>query len=158
MLTSIKNISRYHLALILIGQFISGVGTIPLFAFPPAIFRETFKEKYIPTCLAFWQASVFIGPLIAFAISEPILETWVDITEVIALLSSELSHSFDFRIQGNYFILNKSARTKTFSSSLARKCTQFNARRPTLDQRMVDWFPWICCSLFCGGRDYTRFT
>ena len=88
---TLKHFYRYHLALILIGQFISGVGTIPLFAFPPAIFRETLKEKHIPMCLALWQVSVFIGPMIAFAISEPILETWVDITEV---LLSEHSRSF----------------------------------------------------------------
>ena len=61
---------RYHLAIIIIGQFISGIGTIPMFAFPPAIFRETLKMKHVPTCLALWQASVFVGPLIAFAYSE----------------------------------------------------------------------------------------
>ncbi|XP_028402271.1 solute carrier organic anion transporter family member 4A1-like isoform X2 [Dendronephthya gigantea] len=72
---------RYHLALILIGQFIAGVGSIPLFAFPPALFRETMKEKHMPMALAFWQVSVFIGPMMAFAFSEPLLETWVDITE-----------------------------------------------------------------------------
>ena len=68
----------------MIGQFIAGLGTIPLFAFPPAIFRETFKAKHTPMCLALWQVAVFIGPMVAFAYSEPLLETWVDITEVMS--------------------------------------------------------------------------
>ena len=58
------------------------MGTIPLFTLPPAIFRETVKERYIPTCFALWQASVVVGPMIAFAFTDPMLETWVDITKV----------------------------------------------------------------------------
>lgn len=71
----------YYLALLLIGQFIAGVGSVSLFAFTPTCFQESVSEKNIPLFLGVWQSAVFIGPMVAFGISEPILDLYVDIDQ-----------------------------------------------------------------------------
>ena len=73
----------YYLAIMLIGQFVAGTGSISLFAFTPTCFQESVSDKNIPIFLGLWQASTFVGPLVAFGISEPLLELYVDITQVV---------------------------------------------------------------------------
>ena len=72
----------YYLALFLIGQFIAGVGTIALFCFVPTVFQECVNPRLIPIFIGVWQGAVFVGPMISFAVSEPILELYVDIDKV----------------------------------------------------------------------------
>lgn len=74
----------YYLALLLVGQFIAGIGTISVFAFPPKCFQESVSEKHMPFFLGLWQGAVFLGSMIAFGLSEPILELYVDIDQVLA--------------------------------------------------------------------------
>ena len=73
----------YYLALLLIGQFIAGAGTVPLYTFPPKCFQESVNQRFIPLFLAIWQGAAFLGPMIAFGVSEPILELYVDIDQVL---------------------------------------------------------------------------
>lgn len=72
----------YYLALLLIGQFIAGVGSISLFSFSPSCFQECVREKTIPLFIGLWQGSTFVGPVVAFGLSEPLLELYVDIHQV----------------------------------------------------------------------------
>ena len=72
----------YYLALILIGQFIAGAGTVSLYTFPPKCFQESVSQKNIPLFLGIWQGAAFVGPMIGFAVSEPLLELYVDIDQV----------------------------------------------------------------------------
>ena len=72
----------YYLAIMLIAQFVAGTGSISLFSFTPACFQESVSDKNLPIFLGLWQAATFVGPLVAFGISEPLLELYVDLTQV----------------------------------------------------------------------------
>lgn len=71
----------YYLALLLIGQFIAGAGTVPLYTFPPMCFEESVSKRFMPLFLGLWQGAAFAGPMIAFGVSQPLLEQFVNIDQ-----------------------------------------------------------------------------
>ena len=72
----------YYLAIFLIGQFVAGVGSITLYAFTATIFQECVSDKNIPIFLGLWQLAMFAGLAIAYVLSGPLLELYVDIKQV----------------------------------------------------------------------------
>ena len=76
----------YCLTVMLVGQFIAGTGCVSLFAFSPASFHEFASHKNLPTFFGLWQASIFLTPIAAFGMSEPLLELYVDITQVLLVI------------------------------------------------------------------------
>ena len=78
----------YYLTIMLLGQFVAGTGSISLFAFAPACFQESVRDKNIPIFLGLWQAATFVGALVAFGASGQLLELYVDITQVMPFVTS----------------------------------------------------------------------
>ena len=53
-----------------------------MYSMVPAYFEENLSKKLSPIFIALWNMAIYIGPLIGFALSDPLINLYVDITLV----------------------------------------------------------------------------
>ena len=72
----------YYMAIFCISQFIAGAGILPMHSMVPAYFEENLNKKLSPIYIAFWDMSIYVGPLVGFGLSDSLTSLYVDITLV----------------------------------------------------------------------------
>ena len=98
----------YYMAIFCISQFIAGAGILPMHSMVPAYFEENVNKKLSPIYIAFWDMSIYVGPLIGFGLSDSLTSLYVDITLVshnnFIFVIYHLVHQQKARRERNYTI------------------------------------------------------
>ena len=63
-----------------------------MYTMAPAYFEENLSKKLSPIYIGMWNMAIYIGPLLGFALSDPLINLYVDITLVSQTFITILLH------------------------------------------------------------------
>lgn len=72
----------YYMFLFILGNILMGIGATPLYTLGPAHIDEITERGQGSLYLGVYYAAAAVGPALGFIIGMPILDTWVDVTQV----------------------------------------------------------------------------